>query len=124
MAAILQIDIVTDASKATKGLDAISSSAGKVPGSLDKTTSSLGNLGKTAALAAGTAAIGGLVAVFKTGADEQMDFLAGQAQLENGIKSTGNAANVTVDGLRTWPPRSRTTPGRPTTRSSRRRSCC
>lgn len=97
--AILKIDIITDASKATKGLDDIASSASKVPGGIDKSTGAIGKLGKAAAVAAGAAAVGGLVAIFKTGADEQMDFLAGQAQLENGIKSTGNAAGVTVDGL-------------------------
>jgi hypothetical protein len=97
--AILKIDIITDASKATAGLDKIGSAASKNSTGVDKASSSLKTLGKTAALAAGAAAVGGLVAVFKTGADEQKDFLAGQAQLANGIKSTGNAAGVTVDGL-------------------------
>ena len=96
MGAILKIEIVTDASKATKGLDQVADSAGKAG---EKTSSSLASIGKTAAAAAGAAALGGLVAMFKTGADEQMDFLAGNAQLAAGIQSTGDAANVSVDGL-------------------------
>lgn len=97
--AVLKIDIVTDASKATAGLDKIGDAAGKNAGGVDKASSAVKNLGKAAAVAAGAAAVGGLVAIFKTGVDEQKDFLAGQAQLANGIKTTGNAAGVTVDGL-------------------------
>jgi hypothetical protein len=94
--AILKIEIVTDASKATAGFGKVADSAGKTG---EKTASGLSKMGKAAATAAGAAALGGLVMMFKTGADEQMDFLAGNAQLEAGIKSTGNAANVSVDGL-------------------------
>lgn len=52
-------------------------------------------IGLTAAAGLGV----GLAAIFKTGFDEAKDASAGTAQLAAGIKSTGNAANVTVDGL-------------------------
>ena len=58
------------------------------------------HLGKTIMSGLGligiASAIGGAV---KTGFGELMDASAGTAQLAAGIKSTGNAANVTVDGL-------------------------
>lgn len=41
----------------------------------------------------------GLGSIFKSGFGEAMDAAAGTAQLAAGIKSTGNAANVTVGGL-------------------------
>lgn len=44
-------------------------------------------------------ALGGMAAVIKTGFGEAMDASAGTAQLAAGIKSTGNAAGVTVGGL-------------------------
>jgi hypothetical protein len=55
--------------------------------------------------AAGVAAVGigaalaGIAAIVHTGIGESLDAAAGTAQLEAGIKSTGNAANVSVDGL-------------------------
>lgn len=96
MGAILKIEILTDASKATKGLNDIGSAAGDAG---EKTSSGLAKMGKAAAAAAGAAALGGLVAMFKVGMDEQSDFLAGNAQLEAGLASTGNAANTTVGHL-------------------------
>lgn len=48
---------------------------------------------------AGAAAGIGLAAVFKTGYEEATDAERGVAQLEAGIKSTGNAAHVTVGGM-------------------------
>ena len=44
-------------------------------------------------------AILGVFDFFKTGFDEAMDASAGIAQLQAGIESTGNAANVTVQGM-------------------------
>lgn len=59
--------------------------------------------GKIAGLiAGGIAAVGigeGLKKVFETGFDEAKDAAAGTAQLTAGIESTGNAANVSVEGL-------------------------
>lgn len=54
-----------------------------------------GILGAQLAFAAGRA----IKSVFTTGANEAKDASAGQAQLAAGIKSTGNAANVTIKGL-------------------------
>jgi hypothetical protein len=58
------------------------------------------NLGKKLLAGLGVvgiaSAIGGAI---KTGFGELMDASAGTAQLAAGLKSTGNAANVTVDGL-------------------------
>ena len=52
------------------------------------------------AIAAGVALVtAGIVAVVKTGLDETMEASAGIAQLEAGIKSTGNAAGVSVKGM-------------------------
>ncbi|MFF1633976.1 hypothetical protein [Leifsonia sp. NPDC058248] len=51
---------------------------------------------------AGVAAVGigvGIAKIFHTGFDEAKDASAGVAQLTAGIKSTGNAANVTVKGM-------------------------
>ncbi|MGV8972253.1 MAG: hypothetical protein ACOH10_08010 [Rhodoglobus sp.] len=51
-------------------------------------------------LLAGTAVIAaGIGAILKTGFDEAKDASAGIAQLAAGIKSTGNAAGTTVDGM-------------------------
>lgn len=47
----------------------------------------------------GVAGIAGIGAVFKVGFDEAKDASAGIAQLTAGIKSTGNAAGVSVKGL-------------------------
>lgn len=70
-----------------KGQGAIFSSLGKHVGGLI-----VGGLG----LAGIGLSIG---AVFKTGFDEASDASAGIAQLAAGIKSTGNAANVSVKGM-------------------------
>lgn len=99
MAAKLVLDIITDASKAVTGLQQISGATDKASTSADKAKRSFGSVAKAAGIAAGAAALGGLVAVFKTGVDEQSDFLAGQAQLANGLKTTHNAANTTVGQL-------------------------
>lgn len=45
------------------------------------------------------AAVVGIGAIVKTGIGEVMDASAGNAQLEAGIRSTGNAAKVTVEGM-------------------------
>lgn len=52
-----------------------------------------------ALVAAVGAAIGGIGAIIKTGFDESKDASKGTAQLAAGIKSTGNAAGVSVKGL-------------------------
>ena len=67
----------------------------------DANSTRVSNLGKGMAVAAGGfAAIGaGALAVFKTGFQELQDASQMTAQLEAGIKSTGNAAGVTVDGM-------------------------
>jgi phage-related protein len=75
-----------------KSFDGLRDKAGQVG-------TAIGKVAKASAIAVGAGALGGLVAVFKTGIDEQKDFLAGQAQLASGIKSTGGAAHVTVAGL-------------------------
>jgi len=74
-----------------------------IAASLGGRASGFANIGKTVGLAIGAAAaaavIGSVVAVARTGIQEALDASAGQAQLEAGIKSTGNAANVTVKSL-------------------------
>jgi hypothetical protein len=57
------------------------------------------SLAKGGAIAALTAGAAGLAAAVKTGWGEMMDASAVTAQLKAGIKSTGNAANVTVKGM-------------------------
>lgn len=99
MAATLVLDIVANAAKAVSGLRDLDRAAGNASSGADKARSKIGGMAKAAAVAAGAAALGGMVAIIKTGVGEQKDFLAGQAQLANGIKSTNNAANVTVGGL-------------------------
>lgn len=56
-------------------------------------------VGMVAKWAAPLAAAAGFGAVLKTGFDEAKDAAEGTAQLAAGIKSTGNAAHVSVDGL-------------------------
>jgi len=64
----------------------------------EKSSSKAAALGKAAGI--GLAAIaGGVGVLLKTGYDETKDASAGQAQLEAGLKSTGNAANTTVDSM-------------------------
>jgi phage-related protein len=67
---------------------------------MEKSSSKLGNtlglLGKTAAVAAGGAAIGGLFEVIKTGIGEFNDSTKVAAQTTAVLKSTGGAANVTA----------------------------
>jgi hypothetical protein len=99
VAATLVLDIITNASKAVSGIKEIDSAAGKAGQSVEKSGSKFGGFAKAAGLAIGGAALGGVIKMFKTGVDEQKDFLSGQAQLANGIKSTGNAAHVSVGGL-------------------------
>lgn len=67
----------------------------------DRNSKRVGGLhGATAALAIPLAAVGGAaLAVFKTGFEEAKDASAMTAQLEAGIRSTGNAAGVTVEGM-------------------------
>jgi hypothetical protein len=77
--------------------------AGDVDPQLEETGKSSGSkFGKFlagGAVAAAGLVIAGATAVLKTGFQEAMDASAGTAQLVAGIKSTGNAANVSVDGL-------------------------
>ncbi len=74
-------------------------SAVKAFGQVERSVDGLhGKLGKVAA-AAGAAFAGIGVAIAKTGFDELKDAQAGAAQLAAGIKSTGGAANVSVDQL-------------------------
>lgn len=56
-------------------------------------------IGTAAKWAAPLAAAVGFGAVIKSGFDEAKDAAAGTAQLAAGIESTGNAANLSVDGL-------------------------
>jgi hypothetical protein len=58
-----------------------------------------GFAGKIGGILAGLGIAAGIGAAVKTGFGELMDASAGTAQLQSGIKSTGNAANVTVGGL-------------------------
>jgi phage-related protein len=99
VAATLVLDIITNASKAVSGISKMDQAAGKAGDAAEKSGSKFGTLAKAAGLAIGGAALGGVIKMFKTGVDEQKDFLDGQAQLANGIKSTGNAAHVSVSGL-------------------------
>lgn len=75
----------------------IGSELDKTEGQTKKTAT--GFSGLSAGMAVTAAAGFGLFKVFKTGFDETKDASAGQAQLTAGIKSTGNAANVSVDQL-------------------------
>lgn len=70
----------------------------KLDGAHSKFAGLAGKLGKLA-VGAAAAAGAGIVAIAKVGLDEMMEASAVTAQLEAGIKSTGNAANVTVDGM-------------------------
>jgi len=54
---------------------------------------------KIAALGIAGAALGGLAEIIKTGINETLDASKGEAQLAAGIKSTGNAAHVSVSNL-------------------------
>jgi hypothetical protein len=97
--ALLKIDIVADASKAAATFGKVGDAAGKAGDKVEKSGSKFGGFIKNAAKVAAAGALGGVVAMFKTGLDEQSDFLAGQAQLANGLKTTGNAANTSVKGM-------------------------
>jgi len=57
---------------------------------------------KKVVVGAGLAVAAGLGMVLKTGFGEALDASAGMAQLEAGIKSTGNAANVSVKGMQAY----------------------
>jgi hypothetical protein len=73
------------------------SSADKLKKQLNEADKSLGGF---AAKAAG--AIGGLAAVgavFRTGLTETKDYQAGLAQLQAGLKSTGDASGMTAQGM-------------------------
>jgi phage-related protein len=93
VAAKLILDIITDTSKSVKGFQQVSKAAQDTS---EKTSKHFGTVSKAAGLLAGGAALGGVVAILKTGASEQSDFLAGQAQLANGLKTTNGAAGITV----------------------------
>lgn len=69
--------------------------SGRMEGAFDKTSKAM----KYGMLGAATAVAGGLALIGKVGMEEAMDASAGTAQLEAGIKSTGNAAGVTVGEL-------------------------
>jgi hypothetical protein len=67
-----------------------------------KQSGAIGKVGKVVGLgllAGAGIALGGIAAIIKTGIGEAKDASAGTAQLAAGIKSTGNAAHVSVDGL-------------------------
>jgi hypothetical protein len=70
-----------------------------VEGAGKKAGSKFGKVLAGAAVAGIGSVIAGAAAVLKTGFQEAMDASAGNAQLAAGIKSTGNAANVSVKGL-------------------------
>ena len=77
----------------SKDIDPQMSDAGKFSGA------KFGKVLGGAALAGFAAAAAGFGMVLKTGFSEAMDASAGVAQLAAGIKSTGNAANVSVKGM-------------------------
>jgi len=86
--------------------DNASSTFKKVGDSADTASKHTSNFGTSiakffggAALAGAAAAIAGVGLVIKTGFGEAMDASKGTAQLAAGIKSTGNAAGVSVKGL-------------------------
>jgi phage-related protein len=97
--AILKIQVITDASRAVAGLRGFNTAADDMSKRSQTVGQRLGSMAKTAGKVAGAAALGGLVLMLKTGVSEQSDFLSGQAQLANGLKSTGNAANTSVTQL-------------------------
>lgn len=99
MAATLILDVVTNTAKAVSGLKGLSGATDEAARTSEKHKSALGGVASTAAKVAGAAALGGLVMMLKTGVGEQKDYLAGQAQLEAGLKSTGNAANTSVKSM-------------------------
>lgn len=94
--AVLKLQIIADATKAVSAMKDMSGAADKASGKTQTAGSRLKSMGMTAARVAGAAALGGLVAMMKTGVSEQSDYLKGQAQLAAGLKSTGNAANTSV----------------------------
>lgn len=61
--------------------------------------SRLGSVFKTVGIGASVAIGAALVGVFKTGLGELQDYEAGRAQLEAGLKSTGNTAGITVNQM-------------------------
>lgn len=89
MAKSLKIQIIGDAGSFERALR----SAGK---SADGFGSSVARMGKMAAVAAGGAAVGGLVATLKVGYDEFSEASKVAAQTTAVLKSTGSAANVTA----------------------------
>ena len=97
--ATLKIEIIADAAKAVSGLGKLETAAGKAGSNAETAGGKFKTFAKHAAMLAGSAALGGLVSMFKTGFQEQSDFLSGQAQLANGLQSTGNAAHTSVKHL-------------------------
>src|SRR5215813_5218826 len=85
--------------RASPAFDSAGKGADRLHGHLKTLGAGFAGLAKAAAFTGVLAAVGGVVSIFKTGIDEQKDFLAGQAQLAAGLKSTGNVAHVTVGGL-------------------------
>jgi SLT domain-containing protein len=65
----------------------------------DAVSDAFKHMGKAVAAASAVAVAAGIGAVLKTGLDEALDASKGTAQLAAGIKSTGNAANVSVKGM-------------------------
>jgi len=88
----LRVEIIGDADSLKKAF-----------GTADKSSSSLGStlggLGKTAALAGGAAGLGALVFGLKASIDSAMEHQKAMAQTEAVVKSTGGAANVTAEDI-------------------------
>ena len=92
----LQDEITRQLRGAGGGAGGAGAAAGRTYANRLSTAAKVGLVG----LAGGLGVLGGgIAAVFKTGADEQSDFLKGQAQLVAGVKSTGGAAGVSVNQM-------------------------
>lgn len=89
------IEVTADSHHALQGIESEASESGNRAGSMFGSNFGAKMVAGLAALGVG-AAIG---SIFKTGLDEAKDASEGQAQLEAGLKSTGNAANTTVDDM-------------------------
>lgn len=87
------VDFVANTKDLARGFQDVSGRAGGFG-------SKLKGLGKTAAFAAGSAALGGLVATVKAGIGEYTQATKVTAQTAAAIKSTGGAAHVSVKSIK------------------------
>jgi hypothetical protein len=89
MARTLKVEIIGDTSDLEKSLKRASAASSGLG-------SKLGGLGKTAALAAGTAGLGAIAFTLKTGIDEWTNQTRVAANTAAVLKATGGIANVTA----------------------------